>query len=148
MRALIQRVKYAEVKVDGKTSGRIGAGLLILLGVMKNDGERECDRLAERCLKLRCFTDSDGKMNLNVSQIGGGILVISQFTLCADTASGHRPSFSSAAPPEPAKRLYERFISVLRRAGIEVETGVFGADMQVELCNDGPVTLDLTEAGN
>ena len=147
MRALIQRVNNARVTVDGDIVGDIGRGMLIFLGVMQQDTIRDMERLAGRCLKLRCFTDENDKMNLNVSQINGSILVVSQFTLCADTASGHRPSFSPAAHPDLANELYEKFVDQLRQSGIRVETGIFAADMKVDLSNDGPVTFLLEESG-
>ena len=141
MIALIQRVSEASVKVDGEVTGQIGPGLLILLGVEKEDDEAKAHRLCERVLGYRIFEDEAGKMNLNVRQAGGSVLVVSQFTLAADTHKGMRPSFSSGAHPEDAERLYEYFVEQCRIKGIETQTGRFAADMKVSLVNDGPVTL-------
>jgi len=141
MRAVLQRCRHASVTVAGESIGRIERGLLILLGVHRDDGPAQADWLAEKCVGLRLFDDADGKMNLAVQDVGGGILVVSQFTLYGDCAKGRRPSFIAAARPEQAEPLYERFINNLRALGIPVATGKFGADMQVELLNDGPVTL-------
>jgi len=143
MIALIQRVSNAKVKVDGKTVGQTEGGLLVLLGVEKGDDEKKCKRLAQRVLAYRIFADSDDKMNLNVQQAGGSLLVISQFTLAAETKKGNRPGFSNGAEPMEAKRLYELFNGNCRAAGIAVETGIFAADMQVSSTNDGPVTFWL-----
>jgi D-aminoacyl-tRNA deacylase len=140
VRALVQRVSEAAVNVDGEEHARIGAGLLVLLGVRRGDGPGEADRLARKLLALRVFEDADGRMNLDVGQAGGEILCVSQFTLYGDTRKGNRPSFAEAAPPEEAELLYERLRAALGAAG-----GVFGARMQVSLVNDGPVTL-LVEA--
>ncbi len=141
MRAVLQRCRHASVTVAGESIGRIERGLLILLGVHRDDGPAQADWLAEKCACLRLFDDADGKMNLAVQDVGGGILVVSQFTLYGDCAKGRRPSFIAAARSEQAEPLYERFINNLRALGIPVATGKFGADMQVELLNDGPVTL-------
>ena len=143
MKAVIQRVAEAEVKVDGKSVGRIGRGILILLGVEKEDEERDADWLAEKIRNLRIFEDQAGKMNLSVVESGGELLAVSQFTLAGNCAKGRRPSFDSAAPPEEASRLYEYFVNKLRDSGLRVETGVFQAMMRVSLVNDGPVTFTL-----
>ncbi|NMA19104.1 MAG: D-tyrosyl-tRNA(Tyr) deacylase [Lentisphaerae bacterium] len=143
MRALLQRVTEASVKVDGKTIGSCGNGLLILLGVCSGDTRSEAAFLAEKCLNLRIFSDDEGKMNRSLLDIQGGILVISQFTLYADTRRGRRPSFVEAAGPEVSQPLYEYFVECLRSGGVAVETGIFGAEMQVSLVNDGPVTIML-----
>ncbi|HEX7001198.1 MAG TPA: D-aminoacyl-tRNA deacylase [Trueperaceae bacterium] len=146
MRALVQRVTRAEVRVAGAVVGSVGRGLMVLLGVGPEDDEDVADRLAEKVRKLRVFADDTGRMNLALEQVGGGCLVVSQFTLYGDLRSGNRPGFSYAAPPEQAERLYLRFVAALRSAGVPVETGEFGADMAVELVNDGPVTLWLDSA--
>ena len=144
MKAVIQRVKYAAVKVDGEVKGQIEAGLLILLGVTKEDDESTAELLAAKLSKLRIFTDENDKMNLSVMDINGGALVISNFTLCADMKKGNRPSFDPAMPPTEANRLYEYFCAELKKCGVAVvEKGVFGADMAVELLNDGPVTITV-----
>ncbi len=142
----MQRVARAEVRVAGEVIGSIGRGLLVLVGVGPEDDEDVADRLAEKVRKLRVFSDDAGRMNLALDQVGGGCLVVSQFTLYGDMRSGNRPGFSHAAPPEQAERLYLRFAAALRQAGVPVETGEFGADMAVELVNDGPVTLWLDSA--
>jgi D-tyrosyl-tRNA(Tyr) deacylase len=143
MRAVIQRVAQAQVTVaDGKeVVGKIGPGLCILLGVAKNDGERNAESLARKVSGLRIFEDDQGKLNRSLIETGGEALVVSQFTLYGDCGKGNRPSFSAAAPPAEAKRLYEYFVARLRAAGLAVATGRFQADMQVALVNDGPVTL-------
>jgi D-aminoacyl-tRNA deacylase len=143
VRAVLQRVSKAEVSVGGKTLGRIGRGFVILLGVARGDNEDDAAFIADRALKMRVFADSEGKMNLALDKVDGELLVVSQFTLLADTEAGRRPSFSAAAPPEEARRLYEHFLSLVRRAGVKVETGEFGAMMAVAMVNDGPVTLIL-----
>jgi len=143
LKAVIQRVAEAEVKVDGKSVGRIGRGILILLGVEKEDEERDADWLAEKIRNLRIFEDQAGKMNLSVVESGGELLAVSQFTLAGNCAKGRRPSFDSAAPPDEANRLYEYFVNKLRDSGLRVETGVFQAMMRVSLVNDGPVTFTL-----
>jgi len=131
------------VEVDGKTVASIGRGLLVLLGVAEGDGERQAEWLADKIAGLRIFEDEAGKMNLSVQDVGGSALVVSQFTLLGDCRKGRRPSFSDAAPPEEADRLYQRFVERARGAGLRVETGVFQAHMGVHLVNDGPVTLVL-----
>ncbi|EGT5206421.1 TPA: D-tyrosyl-tRNA(Tyr) deacylase [Cronobacter sakazakii] len=143
MIALIQRVTHASVRVGDEVTGEIGPGLLVLLGVEKDDDEQKANRLCERVLGYRIFSDDQGKMNLNVQQAGGSVLVVSQFTLPADTEKGLRPSFSRGAPPEQAQALYDYFVSRCRAAGMTTETGRFAADMQVSLTNDGPVTFWL-----
>lgn len=144
MRALIQRVRRACVVVQGECVGQIERGLLVLLGVTHSDTTRDAERLAEKTLALRIFEDDAEKMNLSVLDIGGGVLVVSQFTLYADTRKGNRPSFTDAARPEHAESLYEHFVATLRlRSSLNVQTGKFGAAMQVELINDGPVTILL-----
>ena len=143
MIALIQRVAEARVAVGGETVGAIASGLLVLLGVERGDSENEAARLAERVLGYRVFADHAGKMNLSVKDVEGGVLVVPQFTLVADTNSGTRPSFSSGASPVDGKRLYERFVQETRGRYARVETGRFGAHMLVSLVNDGPVTFWL-----
>lgn len=141
MRAIIQRVAHASVTIDGAVHGKIGPGLLILLGVSEDDAEEDARYLADKCVGLRIFTDENDKMNLSAADIGGGLLVISQFTLYGDCRRGKRPSFVRAARPEKAVLLYEAFLARCRASGLPVETGEFGADMKVELLNDGPVTI-------
>ncbi|SDE20518.1 D-aminoacyl-tRNA deacylase [Ruegeria marina] len=141
MRALIQRVAHASVTVDGERIGQTGPGLLILICAMAGDGEAQADQLAAKIARLRIFKDEAGKMNRSVLDIGGGALVVSQFTLAADTSRGNRPGFSAAAAPAEGARLYEYFAARLAAQGVPVETGRFGADMKVELLNDGPVTI-------
>ena len=143
MKVLLQRVSRAAVRVDGSLVGEIGQGLLIFLGVEQGDGEADADYLADKSAELRIFRDDDGKMNRSVEEVGGGVLVVSQFTLAASTRRGRRPSYSRAAAPELAVPLYERFAERLRGRGIEVAEGVFQAMMDVELVNDGPVTILL-----
>ncbi|AKG68999.1 TPA: D-aminoacyl-tRNA deacylase [Serratia fonticola] len=143
MIALIQRVLNASVTVEGETVGKIGPGLLVLLGVEQDDNEQKAQRLCERVLGYRIFGDEDDKMNLNVQQAGGSLLVVSQFTLVADTQKGMRPSFSRGAVPQEADRLYRYFVGQCQERGIETQTGEFAADMQVALVNDGPVTFWL-----
>lgn len=143
MIALIQRALSASVTVAGQTIGEIGPGLLILLGVEKGDDEQKAQRLCDRVLGYRIFSDENGKMNLNVQQAGGSVLVVSQFTLAADTQKGMRPSFSGGAAPAEAEQLYEHFVACCRERGLVAETGRFAADMQVSLVNDGPVTFWL-----
>src|SRR5579875_1277757 len=142
MRAIVQRVSSAEVRVGGRTIGKIGRGFAVLLGVTHDDNEADADYLADRIAGMRVFADAAGKMNLALSAVGGAVLAISQFTLYADP-SQRRPSFVAAAAPEPARRLYEHFISHLRARDVTVETGEFGAHMELALVNDGPVTLIL-----
>jgi D-tyrosyl-tRNA(Tyr) deacylase len=141
MRAVLQRVAYAKVEVEGAVVGEIGAGLLALLGVAKGDTRPDAELLAVKVSQLRIFNDADGKMNRSVLDTGGSILVVSQFTLYGDCRRGRRPSFDSAAPPEDARALYEHFLGSLRQTGVPIEAGVFQADMKVSLLNDGPVTL-------
>ena len=141
MRALVQRVKKGSVTIDGKVNGSIGQGLVILLGITHTDTEKDADFVADKCVDLRIFEDENGKMNKSLEETGASILLISQFTLYAATRKGRRPSFDAAARPEYAEVLYEYFIRKLRSRGITVETGIFGADMQVEIHNDGPVTM-------
>ena len=149
MIAVVQRVSRASVTVDGRRTGEIGKGLLILLGVMRGDSDQDADFLATKIGGLRIFGDEQGKMNLACSDVGGAMLVVSQFTLCSDCRKGRRPSFEKAAEPAEATRLYECFCGRLRLQGYRVETGLFGAMMQVELVNDGPVTFVLeSEIGN
>jgi D-aminoacyl-tRNA deacylase len=143
MRAVVQRVSRAQVTVDGEVTGKIGQGLLVLLGVAREDTEAAADYLADKIAGLRIFEDGDGKMNLDVAAIGGGVLVVSQFTLYGDLRRGKRPSFDAAAPPDRARQLYEYFVERIRAAGLPCETGRFQEIMQVELVNDGPVTILL-----
>jgi D-aminoacyl-tRNA deacylase len=143
VRAVVQRVTSASVTVDGRVAGEIGAGVLILLGVSRTDNPESAAYLAEKIANLRIFSDEAGKMNLSLIDIRGSALVVSQFTLYGDTRGGRRPSFLQAAPPEEANRLYEEFVRSMRALGVAVETGVFQAQMQVELVNDGPVTILL-----
>ena len=146
MRALIQRVTEAAVTVDGDLIGQTGPGLMVLICAMQGDDEAAAEKLAARTAKLRIFRDDQGRMNRSVLDAGGSALVISQFTLAADTRTGNRPGFSSAATPEDGERLYEHFAESLRGHGIAVEQGRFGADMKVRLLNDGPVTIWLDTA--
>ena len=143
MNALIQRVSQARVDVGGLTIGEIGAGLLVLVCAERGDGEAQADKLLAKILKLRIFGDDAGKMNRSVQDAGGGLLVVSQFTLAADTSGGNRPSFTNAAAPEDGRLLYEYFVAQARAAHPTVATGEFAADMQVHLVNDGPVTIPL-----
>lgn len=141
MIGLIQRVSEASVTVDATTIGHIEQGMLLLLGVEKEDGQAQIDKLVKKVSQYRMFSDEQGKMNLNIQQAGGSVLVVSQFTLVADTQKGNRPGFSRGAPPEVGKALYLQFIEALKATGIPVQTGEFGADMKVHLVNDGPVTF-------
>lgn len=143
MKLVIQRCERAAVKVDEKITGEIGNGLLVLLGVGQEDTEADCDRLAAKLISLRIFSDENGKTNLSLKDVGGSLLIISQFTLYADTRKGHRPNFLMAKEPVEAKRLYEYFTDVCRREIPDVQTGEFGADMKVSLVNDGPFTIIL-----
>ena len=143
MRAVLTRVNSASVTIDGKVNGKIGKGFLILMGVGPNDTEKECRYLAEKALGLRIFEDENGKMNLGLEQIGGEVLVVSQFTLYGNCRKGRRPSFVEAAPPALGQELYLKFLDICRELGFEPQHGEFGADMQVESINDGPVTLIL-----
>ena len=143
MKAVLQRVSRAEVRVDGTVRAGIGPGVVILLGVMRGDGAQEARRLAERCARLRYFSDDDGRMNRSIREVCGSALVVSQVTLAADGRKGRRPSLDGAAPPARAQELYRAFSAHLAAQGVATETGVFGARMEVELVNDGPVTLIL-----
>ncbi len=143
MIGLLQRVKNASVTVNDQVIGAVEKGLLILVCAEKGDSEEQCEKLAKKVLAYRIFEDENGKMNKSVSDIGGEILIVSQFTLAADTAKGLRPSFTPAADPETGKRLYEHFIERVRESGLKTQTGQFGANMQVALINDGPVTIWL-----
>ena len=144
MKAVLQRVKYSNVKIDDNIVGNCGNGFMILLGVMQGDTLHDVDKLVNKIPNLRVFEDDKGKMNRSLLDTGGELLVISQFTLCADCTHGRRPSFTDSAPPQEANNLYELFVQKLRDAGVtRVQTGEFGADMQVELVNDGPVTIIL-----
>lgn len=144
MKALLQRVAQAHVTINDQIEGRIGQGLLVLLCAEPCDDESIADRLLRKTLALRIFADDAGKMNRSLLDIGGELLIISQFTLCADTSSGNRPSFTAAAPPALAQTLYDYFVNQARLSGLNVQTGQFGADMQVGLVNDGPVTIPIT----
>ena len=148
MRAVLQRVKQAHVEVAGELKGRIGLGLLILLGVTHADKRADADHLAEKILHLRIFPDDQGRMNRSVLEAGGALLVVSQFTLFGSCKKGRRPSFDQAAPPDQARELYEYFVERLRLSNTMVETGVFQAEMEVHLINDGPVTFVLDSASN
>jgi len=141
MRAVVQRVSEARVRVDGKVTGEIGTGLLVLLGVAKTDDAAAAGQLAAKIHGLRLFNDTDQKMNLSLDEVGGAVLAVSQFTLYADCRKGRRPGFDRAAPAEQARALYEEFVTALRGLGARVETGVFQAMMEVELVNEGPVTV-------
>jgi D-tyrosyl-tRNA(Tyr) deacylase len=146
VRIVLQRVSRAQVRVEGRTIAQIGRGFLVLLGVGRDDTEADADLLADRVLGMRIFADDNQKMNLALGAVNGEMLVVSQFTLLADTDSGRRPSFTPAAPPELARRLYEYFVSRVRACDVKVEQGEFGAMMEVELINDGPVTIILDSA--
>ena len=144
MKTVIQRVKYSSVVIDGREVSQTGVGFLILLGVEQGDTMADADKLVKKIPVLRVFEDDNGKMNLSCLDIGGEIMVVSQFTPCADCSHGRRPSFTASAPPDLANELYEYFVSQLKNSGVKrVETGVFGADMKVSLNNDGPVTIIL-----
>ncbi|MGM0701976.1 MAG: D-aminoacyl-tRNA deacylase [Pseudomonadota bacterium] len=143
MRALIQRVRHASVTIDGREAGSIDQGLLALIGIEKGDDEAAADKLLHKLLHYRVFADADDKMNLNLQQVEGGLLLVSQFTLAADTRKGLRPSFSSAAPPAEGERLFHYLLERARTAWTQVASGEFAANMQVELINDGPVTFLL-----
>jgi D-aminoacyl-tRNA deacylase len=143
VRAVVQRVSRARVTVSGEVAGEIGLGLLVLLGVGAGDTRHEADYLADKTMGLRIFEDAGGKMNLSVAEVGGALLVVSQFTLYGDARRGKRPSFDAAAPPEQARELYEYFVGKVRTAGLRCETGRFQETMQVELVNEGPVTILL-----
>ena len=146
MRTLIQRVSEASVVVDDNTIGRIGNGLLVLVCAMGVDTDEQAEFLARKVANLRIFEDEQGKMNRSIQDVGGAALVVSQFTLAADTSRGNRPGFSSAAPPEDGERLYQKFCDLLSGHGVPVQTGKFGANMKVKLVNDGPVTIWLDTA--
>jgi D-tyrosyl-tRNA(Tyr) deacylase len=143
MRAVVQRVSRARVTVNGEIAGKIGLGLLVLLGIGQDDAEADAIYLAEKIAGLRVFEDAEGKMNRSVQEVGGSVLAVSQFTLYGDVRRGKRPSFDGAAPPEKARRLYEFFVEQIRAAGLRCETGRFQEMMQVELVNEGPVTILL-----
>lgn len=143
MRVLLQRVSSAAVRVDGRVTGRIDRGFLLLVGFTHDDDEARLAWMADKVIGLRLFTDAEGKMNLPLADVGGSLLVVSQFTLYGDAAQGRRPSFIAAARPEKAEPLYSKFVELLRERSVQVETGEFGAMMAVELVNDGPVTLWL-----
>ncbi|KAA0891418.1 D-aminoacyl-tRNA deacylase [Oryzomonas rubra] len=143
MKAVVQRVSFASVTVDESLVGRIGKGVLVLLGVEKGDDESRADWLAEKIAGLRIFADEEDKMNLALADVGGAVLVVSQFTLAGNCDKGRRPSFDTAAPPEEGKRLYEYFTAAVEKLGLPVQTGIFQADMKVHLVNDGPVTFIL-----
>lgn len=146
MRALVQRVSHASVTIDGKVNGAIEKGFLILLGITEGDTEADARYLADKCVGLRVFTDENDKMNRSLADVGGGLLVVSQFTLYGDCSHGRRPSFIAAARPDTAIPLYETFVARCRESGLPVATGEFGAHMEVELLNDGPVTLWMDTA--
>lgn len=147
MRVVVQRVSRARVLVDDKVVGAIGRGVVLLLGVKDGDGEEDARWLAEKCVNLRIFENDEGKFDFSLKEIGGEALVVSQFTLYGDCRRGRRPSFTKAASPEMAERLYAEFVALLRRMGLSVQTGVFAARMQVEIHNDGPVTLIVDSEG-
>jgi D-tyrosyl-tRNA(Tyr) deacylase len=146
MRVVIQRVDEAQVKVDEKVTGQIGKGLLVFLGIARTDTEKEADYLVDKIAGLRIFPDDAGKMNRNIADVGGSLLIVSQFTLYGDCRKGRRPSFDLAASPEQAKILYDHFVAAARRTSVPVETGVFQASMQVHLVNSGPVTIIVESA--
>jgi D-tyrosyl-tRNA(Tyr) deacylase len=143
MRAVVQRVSRAEVRIEGRITGQITRGFVVLLGVATGDTEADAAHLVDRILGMRIFADPAGKMNLSIAQVDGALLVVSQFTLLADTNSGRRPSFTKAAPPTEARRLYDHFLSLARLRKVKVETGEFAATMEVDLINEGPVTIIL-----
>ncbi len=143
MRAVVQRVSRAEVRCNGRILGKIARGFVVLLGVAGGDSEADAAHLVDRIVGMRVFADAAGKMNCSLAQAGGAILVVSQFTLLADTNSGRRPSFTGAAAPDEARRLYQHFLSLARTRDVKVESGEFGATMEVEIVNDGPVTIIL-----
>ncbi len=147
MRSVIQRVSRASVTVESEVVGQIGGGLLVLLGVGHSDGEREVEWMAEKLVGLRIFNDDQGKMNLSLHDVGGQMLVVSQFTLLGDCKKGRRPSFVDAAPPEHAERLYESFVAAVERRGVRTAQGRFRTHMEVSLVNDGPVTLVVESPG-
>ncbi len=143
MKIVVQRVEHASVAVDGSVCGRINKGYLVLLGIAEQDTEADCERLAAKLINLRIFADENGKTNLSLKDVGGELLIISQFTLCADCRKGNRPNFLLAKKPDEANRLYEYFAELCRREIAVVQTGIFGADMKVDLLNDGPFTIIL-----
>ncbi len=143
MKGLIQRVTHASVAVDGEIVGEIQQGILLLLGIEKTDTNESIDKLVDKVLKIRIFSDEQGKMNNSVADINGGVLVVSQFTLVADTKKGTRPGFSSAAPPDIAEQLYRQFVDKIQKKHVNIATGIFAADMKISLLNDGPVTFML-----
>ena len=143
MKLVVQRVKYASVKVDDKIVGKIDKGFMVIVGITDTDTKETCDYLADKLIKLRVFDDENDYMNYNIEKVGGSLLLISQFTLYADTSGGNRPAFINAAKPEIAEPLYKYFCEECSKKGVHVETGRFGADMKVELLNDGPVTIIL-----
>jgi D-tyrosyl-tRNA(Tyr) deacylase len=143
MRAVVQRVTNADVKIDGRVNGKIDDGLLVLLGVGNGDTEEDMKYIADKIIKLRIFSDENDKMNLSLEDVGGSMLVISQFTLYGDCSHGRRPYFGNAMEPVSANEMYEKFVAYIREQGIHIETGEFGADMKVSLTNDGPVTIIL-----
>ncbi|GAB2191501.1 D-aminoacyl-tRNA deacylase [Sessilibacter sp. MAH2] len=143
MKGLIQRVTHASVAVDGEIVGEIQQGILLLLGIEKTDTNESIDKLVDKVLKIRIFSDEQGKMNNSVADINGGVLVVSQFTLVADTKKGTRPGFSSAAPPDIAEQLYRQFVDKIQQKHVNIATGIFAADMKISLLNDGPVTFML-----
>lgn len=143
MRLVVQRVKYASVKVDDNVVGKIEKGFMVLVGITDTDTKQTCEYLADKLIKLRVFDDENDNMNYDLQKVGGSLLLISQFTLYADASKGNRPSFIKAAKPEISKPLYDYFCEVCKNKGIKVEKGIFGADMKVELLNDGPVTIIL-----
>ncbi|BDU59233.1 D-aminoacyl-tRNA deacylase [Limnohabitans sp. MORI2] len=147
MKAVLQRVSEARVVVDGQTVGEIGQGLVVLLCAEKGDTEATGQKMLDKILKLRVFYDDAGKMNRSVTDVQGGLLIVSQFTLAADTSSGTRPSFTSAAPADEGRRLYDAFVAQAKSRHALVQTGIFGADMKVHLVNDGPVTIPITIIG-
>jgi len=144
MRIVLQRVRHASVRVDSQVIASIDTGLLLLIGISNGDNEIDARRLADKIMHLRIFADDDGKMNLSIAQVGGEILAVSQFTLCGNTDQGRRPSFTDAAPPDEAAALFMKFVNYIQQNGIAVQTGKFGANMDVELVNNGPVTFILT----
>ncbi len=146
MRAVLQRVKNASVTVDGKITGQIDKGLVVLIGLGKDDTEEDIKKLVDKIIKLRLFDDENGKINLSIKDVEGSLLIVSQFTLYWSCKKGTRPSFDGAMPPEDAKRMYDKFVEYAKSTNIPVETGIFGADMQLSLINDGPVTLNLDTA--
>jgi D-tyrosyl-tRNA(Tyr) deacylase len=148
MRAVVQRVSRAEVRIEGRVVGRIGRGFVVLLGVAGGDSDADAAFLVDKIVGMRIFAGDAGKMNLSIAQADGAMLVVSQFTLLADTNSGRRPSFTKAAAPEEARRLYEHFLSLARTRDVKVESGEFGATMEVDLVNDGPVTIILDSREN